>query len=272
MKVLKTLITINLSLLSLLSTNQSYASRIRASSEALNVVNNLGAKNCDIRNQGFHCFISIASRPVDVIIPRDYQPSGECIVHFHGLRMRDVEDATPKSTIEYFNFETGLNREAPTALMIAPVGDFGQYNYTLNRDYSSLTQLNSLLTSIESLAKQNCQKIELSGHSAAYRVLTPLLQELNSAKTGPRAQSVRAIFVFDALYSSNVSPFTTWIDSDPGHYLYNVSLTGSDTRSNSLLIGPSPRYSNFLSAIDDHWDLVRDQYFSQFLQQSRKYF
>jgi|GEM_PF-1997592 len=211
--------------------------------------------------------VKVGGKDVGIVVPKNYRGSGKCLAHFHGLRFASF-DGTPESTLSYFRFDQALATEAPDTLMIAPVGEHGRSNYSLARDYGSLPKLDALLSAVEQLTGQKCQRLTLSGHSAGYRVLSPLLAEAKSKPQNPRATTIGHVFLLDALYGSDVSSFSAWVRASPAHQLYNVSRSGP-TREHSLEIASVPNYHNQKSEIADHWGLVRDRYFAKFLRESR---
>lgn len=243
------------------------AGGVTPSPDAEAVIQKIGPSRCHAQTSGYLCMIKVDGKDVGIVVPKNYRGVGKCLAHFHGLRFASF-DNTPESTLSYFRFDQALATEAPDTLMIAPVGEHGRANYSLARDYGSLPKLDALWSAVEQLTGQKCQQLTLSGHSAAYKVLSPLLAEAKAKPESPRAASIGPVFLMDALYGSDVSAFSAWVRASPAHQLYNVSRPGS-TREHSLEIADVPNYHNQKSEIADHWELVRDRYFAQFLRQSR---
>jgi len=233
--------------------------------DAQRIVARMNPSNCNETTYGFYCYINVNSKLVSVIVPRNYISSGKCMIHFHGLRVASW-DRTASGTIQYFKFVDSLYMEAPDTLMIAPVGSYGSSNYSLQRDYGELTQNLKLLDGVDARTDETCASIIVSGHSAAYRPITQLLGNANNYPSNRFSKMLKNVFLFDALYSSSVSGYSKWIGSSTEHYAWNVSPSGSSTRPNSLKIAKSARYTNVLSSISNHWNLVRDRYFAEFLR------
>lgn len=205
-----------------------------------------------------YTYQKLNNKTICIIRPDNYVPSGQLIVHFHGLLFR-AEELKPYGVAEGYGFSEALTDIACDTCMVIPIGTWGRGTYSLPKDYSTVKGFNSLVDFIKEFTGESFSDISLSGHSAAYRVLTPLVQMQDL--------EFQRIFMFDLLYVNLVSPFTQWLLRNKTKYIYNVSRRGEGTDGNSDKI-TGHNYFNTRSKISDHWQLV-NFYFREFLQKSK---
>jgi len=204
-------------------------------------------------------YTKIRNHLVGVVVPKNYLPSGQVIIHFHGLRSQSW-DARPDGTIGYFKFGEKLPKNV---LMVCPIGDIS--DYTLARDYYSVSVLIPLLADIAKITgDNNFTDVALSAHSAGGRVIPPLLHH------GTGKLPVSKVFLFDATYGFNGDPrfgipdYNAWL-LNPNHRLWCVSQEGTpnETRADKITKAKNSEiYSTELS----HWNLVRDKFFGDFIK------
>lgn len=211
--------------------------------------------------------ITNRGRTVVLLKPDNYIPSGKLLIHFHGWLFRshelkrgsDPDAGDPVGVTKEYEFEKTLTEVASDTAMIIPIGLFGKGAYSLTRDYASLKGFTNLVNLVSETIGERFSELTLSGHSAAYNVLTPLVQfqDLNIAR----------VFSFDSLYSSYVSPFTRWLSLDRSHYFYNAAIQGTSPNTNASKI-TGEHYYNVPSIINDHWGVPK-YYMKEFLKRSR---
>ncbi len=200
--------------------------------------------------------------------PEARMKSLPCVVHFHGLRYREL-DRDFKEMINSFRFNQSMRAAGKDFLFIAPQGAFGQSKYDLHRRFGKVSQVAALLDWVESSKQIRCDKVILSAHSAGYKVLRPLLSAPANAMMDQETwvKRWREIWLFDALYSDLSSAIENWVEVNDARFAQNVY--SRQTRAHSSELPKHAQIRNTRSLISDHWELLTGGYFIEFINKSR---
>ncbi len=165
---------------------------------------------------------------VALFIPKGFRagPQVDFVIHFHGWRH------TVAGTLQQYQLAEQLTASGRNAILIVPEGphdapdsaggkleDAGGFQRFMAEALAVLKAGNVL--SNDAVTGQ----IILSGHSGGYQVIAGILDR------GGLTQSIREVWLFDALYAHSDS-FLTWAAGDSGRLL-NIYTDHGGTRANS---------------------------------------
>jgi hypothetical protein len=178
------------------------------------------------KNEFFDLENHYSDSTVLVYVPKNFKLSDsiDFIFYFHGW-YNNIDTACKQ-----FNLIDQFENSGTNAIFVFPEGPKNSPD-SFGGKLEEKAKFNDLVLELKEILKNKFQysfeidKITLSGHSGAYRIISYILLH------GGNTDNISAVYLFDALYA-DVEKYSYWIDHFKGKFI-NIFTENGGTKSES---------------------------------------